>query len=264
LNLTCSFDVDEAALIYPVYGVEKGFNYSYSCFSPSGAPGYQRGGYLVGSAGRANLSCAEAPVWVTVKSATYGGNVGVPTGNVTEEVSRRCNTADTCVVTVSPALYDDDPAPGKTKDFRVEYACPESTITHVAYLQPGADGQTVPLTCKRDPEALKILSATYGSNCGATTDNVLDVVSNQICSGQSTCSFGVTNQLFGDKAPNCRKDLSVRYVCGNDLSSKTVTAPEGSKSSWDARPRRSVGPHASVSICTPFLSAHCSLSPPPR
>ena len=63
---------------------------------------------------------------LAIVNATYGGNVGVAPGNWTGIVAAACNGRTVCDVTVNTAQlgggsFPLDPAPGRPKDFRVDY-----------------------------------------------------------------------------------------------------------------------------------------------
>ena len=81
-----------------------------------------------------------------------------------------------------------------------------------------------------NPESL---NATYGGNCEAPAGNATVKVKQLIIDQQTTLgskdngtySFAASNQIFGDTAPGCVKNLSVSYQCGN--VSTTRQEPEG-------------------------------------
>jgi hypothetical protein len=63
---------------------------------------------------------------LSIVNATYGGNVGVAPGNWTGIVAAACNGRTICDVTVNTqqlagGSFPSDPAPGRPKDFRVDY-----------------------------------------------------------------------------------------------------------------------------------------------
>ena len=81
-----------------------------------------------------------------------------------------------------------------------------------------------PLTPPPAPSRnLIIESATYGASCGAGQNNMTASLQNTINrqADKTTFSFsGGLNSLFGDPAPYCPKDLTVRY---NNSDGKTET-----------------------------------------
>jgi hypothetical protein len=81
---------------------------------------------------------------VQIQDATYGGNVGVSSGNATNSVARACNGHPSCDYLVSVNELG-DPAYGRTKDFSVHYTC--SGQPRQAYLNPEANGAHVYLYC---------------------------------------------------------------------------------------------------------------------
>lgn len=67
------------------------------------------------------------------------------------------------------------------------------------------------------PATIKVVSATYGANCG-TRYNVARV--SRDCDGKPECSGIITNDYAGhDPAPGCGKDFTIVYTCG-DTSKK--------------------------------------------
>ncbi len=83
------------------------------------------------------------------------------------------------------------------------------------------------------------LNATYGGNCEAPAGNATEKIKQLIIEQQQslgskdngTYSFAASNQIFGDTAPGCVKNLSVSYQCGN--VSKTRQESEGNYLSID-------------------------------
>jgi hypothetical protein len=65
---------------------------------------------------------------------------------------------------------------------------------------------------------IHVVSATYGSNCGAPQNNDQSNLA-AACDGQTTCSY-VVNNRNGDPAPHCAKDYRASYQCAGGL--KTV------------------------------------------
>lgn len=73
--------------------------------------------------------------------------------------------------------------------------------------------------------AIRILSATYGGNCGATSGNVTSYIAAQ-CNGQSSCSYRVDYTVIGDPAYGCQKDYQVSYDCGDGRARVASAAAE--------------------------------------
>jgi hypothetical protein len=74
---------------------------------------------------------------------------------------------------------------------------------------------------------IRVLSATYGENCGATVGNsTYDVIND--CSGQMSCNYVVDYTHLGDPAPGCAKQFTLKFRCGNGgVRSLTLAAEAG-------------------------------------
>lgn len=85
--------------------------------------------------------------WGTMKitSATYGGNCGVPIGNVTNKVAAdlKCDYSGSCSIPISNATFG-DPAQKCGKSFDVEYKCGGNKFTRNL---AKSEGQTMILNC---------------------------------------------------------------------------------------------------------------------
>ena len=64
-------------------------------------------------------------------------------------------------------------------------------------------------------DGIRILSATYGGNCGVAEGNVTDHIARQ-CNGKYRCHYTVDHKVIGDPAYGCEKTYVVRYQCGNN------------------------------------------------
>jgi hypothetical protein len=59
---------------------------------------------------------------------------------------------------------------------------------------------------------IKVLSATYGENCGAPLGNATAIV-RKACNGRAACDYPINHGVLGDAAPGCGKSFSVEYAC---------------------------------------------------
>lgn len=74
---------------------------------------------------------------------------------------------------------------------------------------------------------LKIISATYGANCGAKAGNASLSVRNA-CHGKADCEYTVDVNLLGDPAGGCAKSFFAEYVCDSgDRRTSEVPAEAG-------------------------------------
>ena len=59
---------------------------------------------------------------------------------------------------------------------------------------------------------IRVVSATYGANCGVARGNVTRALVNA-CNGQSSCDYIVDVTKLGDPAGGCAKSFTVNYAC---------------------------------------------------
>ncbi|CAN5676852.1 hypothetical protein BH10BDE1_BH10BDE1_17000 [soil metagenome] len=85
------------------------------------------------------------PPVIRVQSATYGANVRAGVNNAWNDVAQKCNGLRECNYLVSVRNLG-DPAPGRRKDFLVEFTC-DRTPQRPVSLPPEADGQVAHLRC---------------------------------------------------------------------------------------------------------------------
>jgi peptidoglycan/LPS O-acetylase OafA/YrhL len=179
-------------------------------------------------------------------SATYGGNCGGKHGNATRALVAECNGKDACDYTVDVAKLG-DPAGGCAKDFAVDYQCMPATAPREAALPGEAGfGSHVVLACSAGTEgsaqaaaappapttaaaaapadAIAILSATYGQNCGVRRGNATADVQAS-CKGKSSCGYVVDVTRLGDPANGCAKNFAVTYRCSGSPDALTREAP---------------------------------------
>ena len=62
---------------------------------------------------------------------------------------------------------------------------------------------------------IRVISATYGGNCGAPYGNVTNHLA-EICDGMATCHYVIDFRVIGDPAGACRKDYLAEWECGRD------------------------------------------------
>ena len=61
-------------------------------------------------------------------------------------------------------------------------------------------------------KGVRVLSATYGGNCGAAAGNASAGIRRE-CNGKSSCSYRVNVMIIGEPAAGCSKDFTVKYEC---------------------------------------------------
>jgi len=84
---------------------------------------------------------------IYVISATYGGNCGVPRGNVTGHVAGACNGQRVCPYTVHHQIIG-DPRAGCPKDFVVRWACGDGAPRRAGAPPEAGFGTVVVLSCR--------------------------------------------------------------------------------------------------------------------
>jgi len=73
---------------------------------------------------------------------------------------------------------------------------------------------------------VQVLSATYGANCSAPTDNAKDALS-AACNGSNHCDYTVDFHVLGDPAPGCAKTFVAQWACTAGAAPRSITlAPE--------------------------------------
>jgi peptidoglycan/LPS O-acetylase OafA/YrhL len=172
---------------------------------------------------------------IHVRSATYGGNCGAPLGNATNDAQMSCDGDRKCTYTVD-AVRLGDPAPGCGKAFTVEYECAPGGTPVKADVpgEAGLGGKSVELTCQSGTEnespaaanwtGIRVLSATYGGNCGARIGNATDAIGGA-CGSKATCDYTVDVNKLGDPAHGCAKSFFVKFQCGGESVARTAAIP---------------------------------------
>lgn len=74
---------------------------------------------------------------------------------------------------------------------------------------------------------IRLMGATYGSNCLRGGGNVTQEVS-RICEGRAYCIYRIDHRVLGDPRPGCAKDFHARYVCRDGRERWASVQPEAS------------------------------------
>ena len=69
-------------------------------------------------------------------------------------------------------------------------------------------------TTNSDTATIKVVSGTYGRNCNAKAGNSTAILA-KACDGHNSCDFTIDTTTLEDPAPNCNKDFSAEWKCGN-------------------------------------------------
>jgi len=258
----CNYIVDVNILGDPASGCAKGFSVDYQCApdekrltkSLPAEAGLKSPLYLSCAAGqlaKTELSPLPTPAPVIqnlktlaediasdgeiqVQSATFGGNCGALGGNATSDVQMTCDGERKCTYMVDVERLG-NPVPDCAKAFVVEYQCTGGGPPVKAEI-PGEAGFNKPvrLSCQSVAEGqvpavatwngIRVLSSTYGANCGARIGNAtVDI--EKVCDKKISCDYTVDVRKLGDPAQGCAKSFFVKYQCGGASAARTSALP---------------------------------------
>lgn len=62
---------------------------------------------------------------------------------------------------------------------------------------------------------IRVISGTYGRNCNGKAGNATALLSKP-CDGHDSCDFTIDKAALEDPAPNCSKDFTAEWKCGNE------------------------------------------------
>jgi hypothetical protein len=71
---------------------------------------------------------------------------------------------------------------------------------------------------------LRIVSATYGLNCGAPRGNVTKQMAD-FCNDTAICEYAINVNTLGDPRRGCPKDYQAEYQCGGFMPSRSASVP---------------------------------------
>ncbi len=144
----CDYYISVSRLGDPAPGCPKNFDVRYRC--GFGGQTKHETVFQEANGGIARLDCSfnNGNSWgINILEATYGGNVGARSGNVTSAVERVCGGRSSCRYYVSTQEIG-DPAPGRTKDFYVEYSCGGRGRVQREHIRAEANGNFIDLRCR--------------------------------------------------------------------------------------------------------------------
>eukprot|EP01084_Bolivina_argentea_P014994 28038_1 len=96
-----------------------------------------------------------------------------------------------------------------------EYCTSDSSCSTESTLTEPADDKTLHIACGSGTIVIK--HATFGENCGATTDNELVNLAT-VCDSKNCCSYTIDLQVIDDPAPVCEKSYTYEYICSVESS----------------------------------------------
>lgn len=75
---------------------------------------------------------------------------------------------------------------------------------------------------------IKLITATYGRNCGAPYGNATNHLASA-CDGKTACEYIIDVRVLGDPAGGCAKDYFAEWQCGRDPEKGSLSvSPEAS------------------------------------
>ena len=73
--------------------------------------------------------------------------------------------------------------------------------------------------------AIKVVSGTYGQNCGAQRGNATPDLATR-CDGRDTCEYCIDRRRILDPAAGCPKDFLAEWRCGKTEFHTAMLSPE--------------------------------------
>ena len=68
---------------------------------------------------------------------------------------------------------------------------------------------------------IKVISASYGGNCGVAYGNVTNHLA-AACDGKMLCEYMIDVRALGDPAGGCAKDYFAEWPCGRDPEKRNL------------------------------------------
>ncbi|SAK48733.1 hypothetical protein AWB76_01243 [Caballeronia temeraria] len=81
-----------------------------------------------------------------------------------------------------------------------------------------------------DARTIKVISGTYGANCGAASGNATRDLTRQ-CDGRDTCEYVPNRQHISDATQSCKKDLQADWRCTDTEMHTAMLSPEAGANS---------------------------------
>ena len=107
---------------------------------------------------------------------------------------------------------------------------PDGPMVRLAMTTPGgavpADKTGASGKLENLKSTIKVISGSYGNNCGAKPGNATAHVA-RICDGQALCEYKIDPAALEDPAPNCAKNFTAEWKCGAGATVYAVSVPAG-------------------------------------
>jgi hypothetical protein len=121
-----------------------------------------------------------------------------------------------CAERIMILRYND----GSSQTVRLER--PSETIRQIEF----SDGKKGPGHDRGWRSGIRVISGSYGQNCGARYENATDHLAT-VCDGKNVCEYVIDSNVIGDPAPGCLKNYIAEWQCGEDGPRVSVTvSPE--------------------------------------
>jgi hypothetical protein len=105
---------------------------------------------------------------------------------------------------------------------------PDGSMVRLAMATPGgalpADKTGANEKTENAKSAIRVVTGTYGRNCGAKPGNATTQVA-RACDGQAVCQYKIDTATLEDAAPACAKDFTAEWKCGTAATVYAVTMP---------------------------------------
>lgn len=107
---------------------------------------------------------------------------------------------------------------------------PDGSMVRLAMATPGgaipADKTGANEKTENAKSTIKVVTGTYGRNCGAKPGNATTQVA-RACDGQAVCQYKIDTATLEDATPNCARDFAAEWKCGTAATVYAVTMPAG-------------------------------------
>jgi hypothetical protein len=125
---------------------------------------------------------------LNVTTATYGGNCGAASGNVTKALADACNGRDRCDFTVDYKILG-DPKRGCQKDFVAEWRCPGGASRNAHVAPEAGFGSVVSLSCDNSQDAGQNAQASPSTAGNSQQISALRILLQQLKSPEVSTLF---------------------------------------------------------------------------
>ena len=109
-------------------------------------------------------------------------------------------------------------------------AAQDGPMVRLAMATPGGAMPTDKVSAGEKTEnikaTIKVVTGSYGNNCGAKPGNATAQVS-RACDGQTLCEYKIDPAGLEDSAPDCARNFTAEWKCGAGATVYAVSMPAG-------------------------------------